>query len=108
MDDDFNAQNGIAVVYELAKVLNVYSEKETVKLDTLELLKNTFIQLVSIFGIQLEEGQLEDETIKQLIVERDTARDNKDFKRSDEIRDQLKEQGINLEDTPQGTRWKRA
>ena len=100
--------NGIAVVYELAKVLNVYSEKETVKLDTLELLKNTFIQLVSIFGIQLEEGQLEDETIKQLIVERDTARDNKDFKRSDEIRDQLKEQGINLEDTPQGTRWKRA
>ncbi|AMV60092.1 Cysteinyl-tRNA synthetase [Pediococcus damnosus] len=108
MDDDFNVQNGIAVVYELAKVLNVYSEQATVKKETLELLKTTFVQLVSIFGIKLEEGQLEDETIKQLIVERDAARDNKDFKRSDEIRDQLKEQGINLEDTPQGTRWKRA
>ncbi|MDV7694435.1 cysteine--tRNA ligase [Pediococcus parvulus] len=107
MDDDFNAQNGIAVVYELAKVLNVYSERETVKRNSLDLLKARFIELVSIFGIKLEETKLEDETIKQLITQRDQARENKDFQRSDEIRDQLKDQGIILEDTPQGTRWKR-
>ena len=107
MDDDFNAQNGIAVVYELTKVLNVYSERETVKRNSLDLLKARFIELVSIFGIKLEETKLEDETIKQLITQRDQARENKDFQRSDEIRDQLKDQGIILEDTPQGTRWKR-
>ncbi|MBU7554381.1 cysteine--tRNA ligase [Pediococcus ethanolidurans] len=107
MDDDFNVQNGIAVVYELAKELNVYSERDVVKRDSLDLLKTRFVQLVSIFGVKLEETKLEDETIKQLIVQRNQARENKNFQRSDEIRDQLKDQGIILEDTPQGTRWKR-
>lgn len=107
MDDDFNAQNGIAVVYELAKVLNVYSERVNVKQDTLAFLKSKFTQLVGIFGIQLADDHLEDDTIKALIEQRNAARDNKDFQRSDEIRDQLKSQGIVLEDTPQGTRWKR-
>ena len=51
--------------------------------------------------------ELLDDTIEQLIQERNEARKNKNFKRSDEIRDLLKEQGIILEDTAQGTRWKR-
>ena len=54
-----------------------------------------------------EEKELLDDTIEQLIQERNEARKNKNFKRSDEIRDLLKEQGIILEDTAQGTRWKR-
>ena len=48
-----------------------------------------------------------DEEIDQLIEERNQARKDKNFARSDEIRDQLKEQGIILEDTPQGVRWRR-
>ena len=54
-----------------------------------------------------EEKELLDDTIEQLIQERNEARKNKNFKRSDEIRDLLKEQGIIWEDTAQGTRWKR-
>ena len=45
--------------------------------------------------------------INSLIAERNAARKNRDFKRADEIRNQLAERGILLEDTPQGTKWKR-
>lgn len=108
MDDDFNVQNGISVVYEMAKQLNVYSEKEKVYTDTINNLINTYKKVVEIFGISFsEEKELLDDTIEQLIQERNEARKNKNFKRSDEIRDLLKEQGIILEDTVQGTRWKR-
>ena len=108
MDDDFNVQNGISVVYEMAKQLNVYSEKEKVYTDTINNLINTYKKVVEILGIIFsEEKELLDDTIEQLIQERNEARKNKNFKRSDEIRDLLKEQGIILEDTAQGTRWKR-
>ncbi len=108
MDDDFNVQNGISVVYEMAKQLNVYSEKEKVYTDTINNLINTYKKVVEIFGISFsEEKELLDDTIEQLIQERNEARKNKNFKCSDEIRDLLKEQGIILEDTAQGTRWKR-
>ncbi|MDW3023827.1 cysteine--tRNA ligase [Ligilactobacillus salivarius] len=108
MDDDFNVQNGISVVYEMVKQLNVYSEKEKVYTDTINNLINTYKKVVEIFGISFnEEKELLDDTIGQLIQERNEARKNKNFKRSDEIRDLLKEQGIILEDTAQGTRWKR-
>lgn len=108
MDDDFNVQNGISVVYEMAKQLNVYSEKEKVYTDTINNLINTYKKVVEIFGISFsEEKELLDDTIEQLIQERNEARKNKNFKRSDEIRDLLKEQGIILEDTAQGIRWKR-
>ncbi|MYU59293.1 cysteine--tRNA ligase [Lactobacillus salivarius] len=108
MDNDFNVQNGISVVYEMAKQLNVYSEKEKVYTDTINNLINIYKKVVEIFGISFnEEKELLDDTIEQLIQERNEARKNKNFKRSDEIRDLLKEQGIILEDTAQGTRWKR-
>ena len=51
--------------------------------------------------------ELLDEEIEKLIQERTEARANKDYARSDEIRDELKCQGIILEDTAQGTRWRR-
>ena len=62
---------------------------------------------MAIFGILFTSEELLDEEIEQLIEERTQARKNRDFARSDEIRDQLKEKGILLDDTPQGTRWRR-
>jgi cysteinyl-tRNA synthetase len=53
-----------------------------------------------------KEGTLEDE-VEALIDERQQARKNRDFKRADEIRDELKSRGIILEDTPQGVKWRR-
>ena len=109
MDDDFNTQNGIAVIYEMAKLLNVYSEKATVSLETIEYLLDSFSKAAEVFGIKFEEEtELLDEKIEALIEERIAARKARNFARSDDIRDMLKEKGVILEDTPQGTRWKRA
>jgi cysteinyl-tRNA synthetase len=109
MDDDINVQNGIAVVYELVKAANVYAQQETVHQDALAAYKATLQELLSIFGVELtaSDNQIDDEQIKQLIEERNQARKNRDFARSDQIRDDLKKQGIILEDTPQGTRYKK-
>ncbi|WP_267202127.1 cysteine--tRNA ligase [Limosilactobacillus kribbianus] len=109
MDDDINVQNGIAVVYELVKAANVYAQQETVHQDALAAYKETLQALLSIFGVKLtaSDNQIDDEQIKQLIEERNQARKNRDFARSDQIRDDLKKQGIILEDTPQGTRYKK-
>lgn len=107
MDDDFNTQNGITILYEFAKEMNVYVTKETVTTATLDYLLERFTRLAQIFGIEFSEKEAGDEQIEALIKQRDEARANRDFATSDQIRDQLKAQGIILEDTPQGTRWKR-
>ena len=57
--------------------------------------------------LQLESEELLDDEIEQLIEQRLQARKDRDFQRADEIRDQLQELNIILEDTSQGTRWKR-
>lgn len=107
MDDDFNAANGITVVYELAKWLNLASEDPETDLALLAAGLAKFSEWLTIFGIYFVSEELLDEEIEQLINERIAARKAKDFARSDQIRDDLKEQGIILEDTPQGTRWRR-
>ncbi|MDT2597613.1 cysteine--tRNA ligase [Enterococcus dongliensis] len=108
MDDDFNAANGITVVYEVAKWLNHYSEQKQVSAAILSAALDEFLQMLTVFGIEFQAAGLLDAEIDQLIEERNQARKDKNFARSDEIRDQLKEQGIILEDTPQGVRWRRA
>lgn len=107
MDDDFNVQNGIAVVYELVKYSNVYSEREVVKKASIELLQTTIQRLVAVFGIKLSIEVLDDEEIMKLIAQRDQARVDKDFALSDKIRDALKADGIIIEDTPNGTRYRK-
>lgn len=109
MDDDINVQNGITVVYELVKFANVYAQQKEVKAAALTEMKDLISELVSIFGVKLasNDNELNDEHIQALIDERNEARKNKDFAWSDQIRDELKAQGIILEDTPQGTRFKR-
>ena len=73
----------------------------------LEALLEKATVLFGIFGIVEKQEALLDDDIQALIDERLEARKAKNFARSDEIRDLLKEQGIVLEDTPQGTRWRR-
>lgn len=108
MDDDFNVQNGLTELYELAKLSNQYLERATVQAGTLVDLTARLTRLLAIFGVEFKAAQLLDAEVESLIEERKAARAAKDFARSDAIRDQLKEQGIILEDTPQGMRWRRA
>lgn len=107
MDDDFNAANGITVVYELSKWLNQYILRELFSQAVIDYGLALYTRLLGIFGIVLTTDELLDAEVEQLIEERNEARKAKNFARSDEIRDLFKEQGIILEDTPQGTRWRR-
>ncbi|MBM6729110.1 cysteine--tRNA ligase [Limosilactobacillus ingluviei] len=107
MDDDINVQNGIAVVYELAKYANVYVQQPTVVKGAVESLQTLLQDLVAVFGIKLAVATIADEEIEALIEQRNQARQAKDFALSDQIRDDLKAQGIILEDTPQGTRYRK-
>ncbi|AND79946.1 cysteine--tRNA ligase [Streptococcus pantholopis] len=98
MDDDFNAANGITVLFDLAKWINSGHYDQTVK--------ETFAKMLAVFGIVFEEEVLDSE-IEQLIEKRQQARANRDFATADAIRDRLAAQGIKLLDTKDGVRWSR-
>ncbi|MBO1005838.1 cysteine--tRNA ligase [Pseudogracilibacillus auburnensis] len=107
MDDDFNTADGITVLFEMARQANYYLMEKNTSPKVIKAFINTFEELTSVLGIELAAAQLLDEDIERLIEERLEARRNRQFQRADEIRDQLKEMNIILEDTAQGTRWKR-
>ena len=92
MDDDINTANGITVIYEFISWINHYLEKEAVSAVVLKTLLERLTVMMTIFGIELnEEADTEsDERIEGLIQERNEARANRDFARSDEIRDLFK------------------
>lgn len=108
MDDDFNSANGIATLFDLAKLANVYLREDHTNKVVLEHFLHVFQELAAILGLELSTTkELLDEEIDQLIIQRNEARKARDFALADKIRDQLKELNIVLEDTPQGVRWKR-
>lgn len=108
MNDDFNTANAISALFELSRIANVYLNEANTDKEVLQAILNMFDTIGDVLGIQAKvEAGLLDEEIEALIEERIAARKNRDFARSDEIRDQLLSMDIVLEDTRQGTRWKR-
>jgi len=104
MDDDFNTADGISVMFELVKDINV-NVNENSSLDLVEEALNVLMELADIIGILAREVEMLDEDIEMLIEEREDARMIRDFATADRIRDDLREQGIELDDTPQGVKW---
>ncbi len=108
MDDDLNTADAISVIFELVKYANVNVTEKSTKA-TVELVLNTVTKLCDILGIITEKKkEILDSDIEALIEERQAARKAKNFARADEIRDQLSDMGIILEDTREGVKWKRA
>lgn len=107
MDDDFNTANAMAAIFELVKTANVYLLEKNTQTSVLEYFITAFDRLMEVLGLPFSGEELLDDEVEGLIEERLTARRERNFSRADEIRDLLKEKGIILEDTAQGTRWKR-
>ncbi|MEK4920421.1 cysteine--tRNA ligase [Cytobacillus sp. FSL R5-0569] len=108
MDDDFNTANAISVVFELSKQANYYLMEKNTSTAVIDAFMTQFEDFFGVLGLSLEdELQLLDEEVDQLIADRIQARKDRNFQLADQIRDQLKEMNIILEDTAQGTRWKR-
>jgi cysteinyl-tRNA synthetase len=107
MDDDFNTANAISVLFELSKQANYYLMEKNTDKEVVQAFIDEFKDLFHVLGLSLDEEALLDEEIEDLIQQRIQARKDRNFQLSDEIRDRLKNMNIILEDTPQGTRWKR-
>lgn len=107
MDDDFNTANAIAVLFELSRQANVYLLEKNTSENVIRAFLHEFEQLLDVLGISLKAELLLDNEIEALIQKRNEARKNRNFALADQIRDELKARNIILEDTPQGTRWKR-
>lgn len=107
MDDDLNTADGISAVFELVKDINV----NVIDSKSAELIKyaiDLFDELTNVLGLvyNRDTGSL-DEEVEKLIEARQNARKEKNWAEADRIRDELKAQGIVLEDTPQGVKWHR-
>ncbi len=108
MDDDFNTADALAAVFELVKFINTNASAAGSK-EFLQALKDEVLSLSDICGLIVEKKEeMLDDDIEVLIAERQAARKEKNFKRADEIRDELAKKGIILEDTREGVKWKRA
>lgn len=109
MNDDFNTANAISVLFEAVKLANETVAEPVVESETIRLILDWFkAHGEEVLGLVKTEAKdtLEQE-IEALIQERQKARKARDFAKADAIRDQLLAQGIILEDTPQGVRWRR-
>ncbi len=108
MDDDFNTADAVTAIFELVKFANT-NATETSSKAFVQALKEEIIMLADICGLIVEKKEeILDTQIEELIQERQEARKAKNFARADEIRDTLLAQGILLEDTREGVKWKRA
>ena len=108
MDDDFNTADAISAIFELVKFANS-NTKEARSKEFLQCLKDKIVTLSDICGLIVEKKQeILDKDIEALIEERQAARKARNFQRADEIRNELLEKGIVLEDTREGVKWKRA
>lgn len=107
MDDDFNTAKAISVLFDLSKLANYYLLEKNTAHEVIDLFLREFDQLLQVLGLTLQKEEMLDEEIDDLIEQRNQARKNRNFQLSDQIRDRLKDMNIILEDTPQGTRWKR-
>ncbi|WP_018395135.1 cysteine--tRNA ligase [Bacillus sp. 37MA] len=107
MDDDFNTANAISVLFDLSKDANVYLLEPHTSTAVIDSFLSKYDDMLFVLGLSIQSEQLLDEEIEDLIEQRTQARKDRDFARADEIRDQLKELNIILEDTAQGIRWRR-
>ncbi|AIQ49593.1 cysteinyl-tRNA synthetase [Paenibacillus sp. FSL R7-0273] len=108
MQDDFNTPDAITAVFDWVSLANqTLAKTDAASADFAALLK-TFGEMNAVLRLTPEvEAEAATEEIERLIAERAEARKNKNWGRSDEIRDELNSLGILLEDTPQGMRWRR-
>ena len=98
----------VSAIFNLVKYANTNTD-ETSSKEFLEQLKGLIVKLADVLGLIVEKKEeMLDEEVESLIAERQAARKAKNFQRADEIRNELLEKGIILEDTREGVKWKRA
>ncbi|WP_304970544.1 cysteine--tRNA ligase [Romboutsia ilealis] len=108
MEDDLNTADAVSSIFELSKFINT-NVNETSSVEFAKMCLDKFNELTGVLNIvNKKNDDILDKDIEELIQKRADAKKNKDFKLADDIRQELLDKGIVLEDTRQGTKWKRA
>lgn len=108
MDDDLNTADAISAVFELVRDINTSVIGENSSQELAQFAANLFDELTGVLGLVYNrKAESLDGEIEALIEARQNARKEKNWAEADRIRDELKAQGIILEDTPQGVKWHR-
>ena len=108
MEDDLNTADAVSAIFELSKFINT-NINETSSLEFAKMCLDKFNELTGVLNIvNKKNDDILDKDIEELIQKRADAKKNRDFKLADDIRQELLDKGIVLEDTRQGTKWKRA
>ena len=108
MDDDFNTADAISAIFEIVRLSNSTISEASTKA-YVSYVKETMDKLCDVLGIITEKkDEILDSEVEDLIAKRQQARKDKNFALADEIRGQLLDMGIILEDTREGVKWKRA
>ena len=107
MDDDVNTADAVSVIFELAKLINSNVDENS-SLEFAKKCLDEFNELTGVLNIvNKKKDTVLDKDIEELIQKRTDAKKNKEFQLADDIRQQLLDMGIVLEDTRQGVKWKR-
>ena len=113
MDDDFNTADGVSVLFEMAREMNTATgaDRNPTKALARECM-GAFDELEQVLGVLYKKGDAAEDKlaaqVEELIMRRQEARKARNFAEADRIRDELRAQGIELMDTPQGVKWKKA
>ncbi|HAN21623.1 MAG: cysteine--tRNA ligase [Clostridiales bacterium GWF2_36_10] len=109
LDDDFNTADAIGYLFEITREINTRLSEQHISKGYLDRAYEIFMGLCSLLGFEKAEDKgIDTSFIEQMIEKRTTAKKARDFTAADAIRNELKEMGIILEDTPQGVKWKKA
>ena len=107
LDDDLNTSEALGVTFTLVKEVNRLMDERAISGSDAGKVLTVVNEFDSVLGLLKREELILDQEVKALIEKRTTVRKEKDFALADQIRKDLEEKGIILEDTPGGTKWKR-
>jgi cysteinyl-tRNA synthetase len=109
MDDDLNTSKALAALFEFRRDVNTALDAGEFGVDDRNAVIELLTRIDSVLGVMGGDDQsmMLDPEVEQLIDDRNLARRNRDFGKADQIRNDLAARGVILEDTPQGTKWKR-
>ena len=107
MEDDLNTADAIGFLFEMTRSINTLVSHNVSK-EYIDAVNEIYMPLCELLGFGMEVSDIDEQYIESMIAKRAEAKKAKNYAEADAIRNALKEQGIILEDTPQGVKWKKA
>lgn len=107
LDDDLNISSALGAIFEMVRDVNRAISEQQLSASDAQHVSSLMQRFDTVLGLLETDEALDDQQLEALLEERQVARQQRDFARADALRDQIREHGYTIEDTPQGPRLKR-